>query len=263
MVQMPSMKDIATTVSRQRKIANVPRMQPTELKDLVIPECFKAAYLGDKFVKFLQFDAGIDAAQNRFLLFASQQSLQALKYIQNVYSDGTFAVVPRLFQQLYTIYGSVNGKVLPLVYVLMPKRNQELYEAVLGKLKELVPEFRPTHVMTDLEQASMNAYQSIFPGITQKGCYFHLSQCIYRKLQKIPDVQKQYESNPTFARNCRMIGALAFVSPKDVTEAFEELENSDFIEENDNLRDLLFYFEINFIGKLTCKSRKNPIFPIS
>ena len=260
---MPPMKDIATTVSRQRKIANVPKMQPTELKDLVIPECFKSAYLGDKFVKFLQFDAGSEAAQHRFLLFASQQSLEALKYIQNVYSDGTFAVVPNLFQQLYTIHGSVNGKLLPLVYVLMPERNQEIYEAVLSKFKELVPEFKPTHVMTDFEQASMNAYRSIFPGITLKGCYFHLSQCIYRQLQKNPDVQKQYESNPTFARNCRIIGASAFVPPKDVAEAFEELENSDFIEENDNLRDLLFNFEINFIGKLTLKSRKNPIFPIS
>jgi len=59
-----------------------------------------------------------------------------------------------------------------------------------------------------------------------------------------------------------MIGALAFVPPKDVAEAFEELENSDFIEENDNLKDLLFYFEIFFTGKLTRKSRKNPIFPI-
>jgi len=65
------MKDIATTVSRQRKIANVPKMQPTELKHQVIPECFKTAYLGDKFVKNLHFDAGSEAAQHRFLLFAS------------------------------------------------------------------------------------------------------------------------------------------------------------------------------------------------
>jgi len=183
------MKDIATTVSRQRKIANVPRMQPTELKDLVTPEFFKTAYLRDKFVKLLQFDAGIDAVKNRFLLFASQQSLQALNYIQNVCSDETFAVVPSLFQQLYTTHGPVNGTVLPLVYVLMPKRNQAIYEAVLGKLKELVPEFRPTHVMTDFEQASMNAYQSISPGITRKGCYF-LCPSVYTEGFKIFQTSK-------------------------------------------------------------------------
>ena len=34
--------------------------------------------------------------------------------------DGTFAVCPDLFYQLYTINGLINGKNLPLLFALLP-----------------------------------------------------------------------------------------------------------------------------------------------
>jgi len=111
-----------------------------------------------------------------------------------------------------------------VVYVLMLNKKQSLYEKVLTKIKELVPDFAPNRVITDFEKASINAYDTFFEEITQKSCYFHLSQAIWRSLQKIPNAKVLYETEPEYARHCRMILALAFVPPEDVIAAFTNLK---------------------------------------
>jgi hypothetical protein len=38
-------------------------------------------------------------------------------------------------------------------------------------------------VLTDFESALIGALKVVFPNIRHKGCYFHLSQAIWRKIQ--------------------------------------------------------------------------------
>ena len=53
------------------------------------------------------------------------------------YSDGTFGDLPVYVDQLYTIFASLNDSIEPLVYCLLPNREQKIYEKVFQKLNEL------------------------------------------------------------------------------------------------------------------------------
>lgn len=37
--------------------------------------------------------------------------------------------------------------------------------------------------MTDFEQTAINAFQAEFPDLETTGCFFHLAQSIWRKIQ--------------------------------------------------------------------------------
>jgi len=157
-VEMPNLKDIATTVARQRKIEGIPKLKPTSLGDLYIPDSFKHIWSGSGLTKFLQYDEGMESGPNRFIIFSTEQNLVFLGQVETVFSDGTFSITPPLFEQLYTIHGTINGSTYPLAYVLMPNKQQQTYESVLEKLKELAPNFNPSQIMTDFEKAAINAY---------------------------------------------------------------------------------------------------------
>jgi len=260
-VELPSLKDIGTTVSRQRKIEGVPKVKPTKLSELMIPQGFKQLILGSETINFLQFDLGMKD-ENRFLIFSTPQNLEMLKRVKNLYSDGTFATVPKPFEHLYSFDGLINNQVLPLVYAFLPNKKQATYVSVLSKLKESAPNMKPSTIMTDFEKAAINAYIEIFPSSYNQGCFFHLSQSIYRNLVENKEILERYKSEPEFARGCRMVAALAFVPVSDVSDAFIQLEKSDFVEKNPIIVNFLYYFEITYIGKMIRNTRKGALFPI-
>jgi len=182
---------------------------------------------------------------------------------KTVYSDGTFSIVPKLFQQLYTLHVEVQDMVVPVVYFLLPNKRESTYRMAFSKFKKLCPDFQPDEIMTDFEIAATNAYDSLFPLAHLKGCFFHLSQAIYRKIQKIPEVNSHYRSDPVYARNLKMIPALAFLPPEDVEYGFETLEHCDLYEKHaEFLADLLNYFEIHNIGRLHGSQRREPRYAI-
>ena len=51
------------------------------------------------------------------------------------YMDDTFRAAPALFDQIYAIHARVHGVAVPLVYALLPLRNQAtyLFELIKGK----------------------------------------------------------------------------------------------------------------------------------
>jgi hypothetical protein len=68
----------------------------------------------------------------------------------------------------------------------MTRKSQELYTRVFRKVLELVPEWAPTNVMSDYEDAPINALRTIFgDAIQPTGCWFHYSQAVYRRLIRL------------------------------------------------------------------------------
>ena len=103
--------------------------------------------------------------------------------------DGTLKTVPILFRQLYSIHasagGNVNFRLVPLVYVLMTMKNEELYEKLFKELNEMAEEheleLKPDFILTDFKKGSNNAVKSKFPSAQSKGC--RLGQSVYRQTQ--------------------------------------------------------------------------------
>ena len=99
--------------------------------------------------------------------------------------------------------------------------------------------------MMDYEKAAMSLVIEIYGEVQLQGCFYHLSQCIYRKVQS-PGFQQKYQEDAEFSLSIRMIPALAFVSVDDLLDVFDKLQES--ITDNDVLK-VIDYFEDNYIGR--------------
>ena len=82
--------------------------------------------------EFLQRDIRVD--QQRHLIFATDQQLEALSEAKVWFMDGTFDIVRKPFYQLFSIHGFIKAgdklKQVPLAMILMSSRRICDYEAV-------------------------------------------------------------------------------------------------------------------------------------
>ena len=127
--------------------------------------------------------------------------------ICDIQFDGTFYIVPKLFYQLFTIFISIGTHTLPAIYCLMSHKDEELYIAVILKLKDFIPQLLPTNIMSDWERGSRNAFRHAYPGIRIYGCWFHYTQAIWRKVQKC-GLTSCYRNNPELALFVQKIMAI-------------------------------------------------------
>src|ERR1043166_4851337 len=170
---MPNKESLRKQIHRVRS-ENMPT-QPQSLQEIDIPMHLRKTMNGDRFLA-----RDIDVNDEKMLIFCTQSNLQHLQDAEYWIMDGTFKSVPILFQQLYTIYvpvgGEENSRIFPMVYVLMTSRSEESYKRVFEELTELGNQadldLSPPIVITDFEQAAINAIQFEFPDSIRKGCFF-------------------------------------------------------------------------------------------
>lgn len=256
---LPSESSMKKTINRKRKSANMLPTAPSSLLELVIPDTFKT--LNDN-RDFLLYDNGIEAGQDRILMFSTQSNLTLLEKSDQWYCDGTFNAAPLLFSQLYTIHAINGNSTIPVVFALLANKKESTYLKMLTALKNLRPTLSPANVMTDFEKASINAIKTVFPTVTQTGCYFHFRQAIYKKIQQF-GLSDNYSSDESFALELRKLSALAFVPPDDVIAAYDYLLSTFFFNE-EIIEPILSYFEKTWVGqKHTGNRRRQPLFPIT
>lgn len=249
---MPKLSSVRRNVRRQRQKVHHPQANPVDLRDLTFPENSTKMENGEE---FLLYDSGPDDPE-RFLLLGTARNLEVLSQARSIFLDGTFKIVPELFYQLYTIHAlTASGFYVPCVMALLPGKSNALYARLFTKLKELCPGADPAFAMLDFERAAMNAVAASFPNIEVTGCFYHLSQCIYRKVQA-EGLQNRYQESEEFAVHVRMIAALAFVPLRDVVRAFEELQEHVSRE----VDPVLMYFEDSYIGRKRGRHRVEPMF---
>ena len=75
----------------------------------------------------------------------------------------------------------------------------------------------PKTFLINYEQAARCAIEDIFPNVTVKGCFYHLSQNIYHKVQS-EGLQGKYQTEADFALKICMLPALAFTPPDSVID---------------------------------------------
>jgi hypothetical protein len=94
--------------------------------------------------------------------------------------------------------------------LLIRKKTQTTYEYIILQSllnvyhnQNLYPD--PIHVHIDFEKAAINAVTSILgEHVNIKGCFFHLTQSTYRKIQSL-DLVNLYMENENFSLFCRKI----------------------------------------------------------
>lgn len=178
------------------------------------------------------------------------------------YFDGTFDVSPELFKQVVTINIIFRGKNLPLVYALIPNKAEKSYKAFFTMLltNDEVALREPVRILIDFEKAIINAINATMPNTIVSGCYFHLTQSLWRNVQT-KGLVSLYDQEKSVRLVIRRLMALPFVPKNQTIKVFQLISNSS----PEELKDYLNYFETYYIGNLKVGSkscRLVPCFPI-
>ncbi|POG73192.1 hypothetical protein GLOIN_2v1454966, partial [Rhizophagus irregularis DAOM 181602=DAOM 197198] len=119
-------------------------------------------------------------------------------------------------------------------------------------------------VITDFKQASINALRHVFPNIRNKGCFFHLGQSGWRKIQSC-GLATRYGNDEHFSLMLRHLFALAFLPSNEIPEAFINTLKLEMPPEAD---EVVKWFEENYVyGKIRRHLRNGntirgaPLFP--
>lgn len=241
--------------------------QPQSLQDINVPDNLRITISGREefLIKEIEFD------EEKIMIFCTISNFQYLQEAEYWIMDGTFKTVPRLFQQMYTIHALVgrgdNARVLPMIYALMTSKSEECYNELFHEVITLSEEanqvLSPPLILTDFEKAAINATQSEFPDSINKGCFFHLCQNFWKKIQAL-GLAIEYGNNEDFSIKLRHITALAFLPPSEIPDAFDQIKPL----MPSNAQGVVQYFEDNYVhgriqrvlrnGTLT---RSPPLFP--
>ena len=247
--QMPNQRTMVRRIQRRRVVAHIPN--PLSTSVLNVPDDLKTTFRGEH---FYASDSGKEDP-NRFIIFTTTQILDELEFSAKWAVDGTFAVCPSLFYQLYTMHGIIKDTTVPLVYCLMRNKTKEKYEELFAALKNLKAMLDPHEVTIDFEIASFEALKSSFPNANIKGCFFHFAQAIRRKIQSV-GLAKEYQQDTDVRNILKSFVALAltpeedlylgFQKPKEATEKMQNEENSEFVS----------YFEATWLGEKNLRGRR-------
>lgn len=170
----------------------------------------------------------------RIIIFCTQRARELLLTVQDYYSDGTFKICPKPFDQLYTIHGDIGSTVnstniVPLVYALMSDRQQSSYVALFSLIKSQVPGWNPTKYKTDYEKAAMSAIAKVFPSVIVSGCYYHFNKAIWRKGR---DLEITKSSNPAKIREVALSAVLPLLPPSEVINGWSYITRKQTEDEN-------------------------------
>ena len=197
------------------------------LEKLILPEQYKRTCKDEQ---FLLYDSGPET--QKILIFGTQRNLEMLQLSRVWLADCTFKTAPLLFTQLYVIHAlrggpdlMKDGHLLPSIFILLPNKTEVTYRRMWQQLQPLCPEADPTEILMNFEKAAINSFEHIWPGSIVKGCFFHLTQNIWRKVQAA-GLQAAYSEDQELAIRIRIITALAFTAPHQVPSLFTKVAAS-------------------------------------
>jgi len=240
---------------RQRQLPPI----PSSVSDLEIPEEWKSTG-GLTPSPFLLHDSG-SGQSRRLLIYGTETALRHLAGAEVWFMDGTFDMSSGLFQQLYVIRAENDGVILTCAYCLMTEKSKDIYisalQAILRKCIDLGLLPRPHLIMTDFEAAAMKAATAVFGSCVEiKGCYFHLCQSTWRRIQNLGLVG-DYRKNEEIRLYCGMLDALAFLPTQDVNKGMQYLWETAPLQ----LAELLSYFDKTYVSGTTRPTPQPALFP--
>ena len=258
--KLPKLDSLKRTIQRQRVRLQAAPVQPTSLEQLTLPEEYKRTSKGER---FLLYDSGPET--QRILIFGTQRNPEMLEQSTVWMADGTFKTAPALFTQVYVIHALLggpdlmkDGHLFPSLFVLLPNKTEATYRRMWEQVELLCPQADPTVMLMDFELAAINSFQHTWPATMVKGCFFHLTQNLWCKVQAT-GMQPAYCQDEELAIRIRQIPALAFAAPHEVPHLFGQVAA---LLPSPAADDLIEYFERTYIGRTLSGGMYHPaLFP--
>ena len=200
-----------------------------------------------RFLIYDNYDEG-SPNNNRVLVFATEYSLKHLCKSDHWFMDGTFGTAPKQFQQIFVIHAADDDN-LPLtcVYALLPRKSNETYKEVFTAVLNACENYNlipyPTVVSCDFEQAIHKAILSTFGHVRIQGCFFHLTQSTWRRIQE-EGLTGRYKADEDAKHFCGMLDSLAFLPPNQVKEGMAFLRTRI----PDGFEGVVDYFDSNYVN---------------
>ncbi|KHJ43200.1 hypothetical protein D918_06767 [Trichuris suis] len=216
--QMPSNYALRQAIRRRRRAVEAAPPPPISVASTVIPEAYQT--YGDQ-ERFLLYDSGL-GDEERILVFGRQSAGDWSSRMKNILTDGTFRIAPPRFAQAYVIMAERGGFVLPVLYALLPNKQELTYRRMFEGIKATWPQFDPETITLDFEEAAMNAVRATFPAVQVYGCFFHFVRSVKRQIAQ-QGLLSTYNANADFSVAARMIASLAFVPTEHLEEGVKEL----------------------------------------
>lgn len=268
---LPRSEHLKRNIQRSRNRNQVPIPLPQRRDEIDIPAEFQLT--GNVFQpeQFLLWDSGssVNTGAERIMIFGTERNLIFLRSCSGILMDGTFKTTPPHFHQLYTIHGTrlelperKPGKAVPAIFMLLPDKTEATYQRAFNQLSLLLPGWAPYRVMLDFERAAINAVRALWPNSLITGCFFHLNQNMWKKIQRL-GLSVFYGQSVQNATKLKMVSALAFVPPGEVVDSWSELLQilrpwigQQRREIQLKIDDFLQYFEVNYIGQYLAGVRR-------
>ncbi|KAE9525972.1 hypothetical protein AGLY_013914 [Aphis glycines] len=142
-------------VRRKRNEIQASPNAPQDLLTLEIPDSFKVYSPSAGMTEpFLLDDCG--PGVNRILIFGRNRSLDILYNSKIWYCDGR--------------------GIHPLIYALLPNKQEKTYTHLFKMLNRLKPGLNPTSISCDFEQAILKYIKTEYPNAEIDGCLYHFSK---------------------------------------------------------------------------------------
>jgi len=141
---------------------------------------------------FLLDDSG--PGVNRILIFGRNRRLDIFYNSKVWYCDGTFKTAPAIFSQVFVILAEALGGVHPLIYALLPYKQENTYTHLFKMFNQLKLGLNPTLISCDFEQAILKSIKIEYPNAEIYGCLYYFSKNVYKKICDL-GVVSNYRNN--------------------------------------------------------------------
>ena len=216
---------------------------PATLPELVIPDEWTLTGGADP-QPFLIHDSGPGQRQ-RVMVYAAEGQLRHLGQSDTWFMDGNYAMSPGVFEQLYVIRAHLGESAVSCVYAFLSGKStqiyQELLQAVLDKMETMQIYPDPRVVITDFELAAIQSVALVL-GVTTQGCFYHLSQSTWRKIQALGKTEL-YRTDDDIKHFCGMLHGLAFLPEDKVQDGMAYLREHT----PDGMEELVDYFDSVYV----------------
>lgn len=246
---MPTKRAMRMVIHRERVRTEPPL--PKSLNSFTVPDQYTVVG-SEQFLIGHYIDN--DKENESILVFSTGRNLRLLNNSKFWIVDGTFKCCPNLFCQIFTLHGMVgseNGtqKILPLAYGLLSGKSENSYFIFFELIRIYCKnnfnlDLKPEIIISDFEQAIIKASLRVFPNSIHKCCFFHLSQSIWKHIQKA-GLSKKYTNDSEFAHKMRHILALAYLKPEDIPAAFELIRREVLPNESKEVADWFSKYYVN------------------